>query len=138
MSLEPFLSSSWVTKVHLVTVLVAIPIGLWSIFISRKGSPAHKAMGRIYFVLLIVTTLIAFFVRRKAAHIIFLGLTPGHFVSLFVLFSIWRSYSAIRRGDIENHRKWAVGMFVGAIVINGLLNTLVFSGVAHDTLFGVK
>jgi len=35
-------------RIHVVTVVPAFFIGSWLIFLSRKGSPWHRALGYVY------------------------------------------------------------------------------------------
>jgi uncharacterized membrane protein len=122
------------TYIHLATVLPAFLIGTF-LLARRKGSPLHKALGRIYLLLMIATGLTTLFMPahvgpRFAGHFGFI-----HIFSFFTLCSAPAAYFAVRRGDIKTHRGNMIGLYVGGILIAG---AFAFSPgrMLHDWLFG--
>lgn len=102
--------------VHLLSVLPAIPLGLY-LLLTRKGGPRHRLLGRIWMALMVSTALSALFIRE---------MNRGDFswIHLFVpvtLAAAWAAIAAARAGDIPRHRRRLVGMFLGAMVIPGLV-----------------
>lgn len=101
--------------VHLMSVLPAVPLGLY-ILLTRKGGARHRLLGRIWMGLMVSTALSALFIRQ---------LNHGGFswIHLFVpltLVSAWAAIAAARAGNIPQHRRRLVGMFLGAMVVPGL------------------
>lgn len=99
---------------HLLTAIPAVPLGAY-IFLTKKGGPRHKLLGRIWMILMLVTASAAFFLR---------GLNQGSFsfIHLFVLLvflTVPQAYLAIRRGDVRKHRDALAGMYLGACVAAG-------------------
>ena len=100
--------------IHLATAIPAVPLGAY-IFLTKKGGPRHKMLGRIWMILMLVTASAAFFLR---------GINQGgfSFIHIFVLLtfiSVPRAFLAIRRGDIRAHRSELAGMYLGACVAAG-------------------
>ena len=60
-------------------------------------------------------------------------LIVGNFVNFF---ATWRAIDGALTGNIPQHRRWVVGMFVGAILINGVNNVFFLPGITHDVFFG--
>ena len=135
MTLQPLLQAPLSVQAHVATVMAAFICGVWLIAFSRKGSPSHRAVGAVFMGLMVTTAVIALFIHRRMPHSPVFGLSPTHLLVLFVFFCVWRAYDGVRKGDIKQHRSWATGLFGGALVINGLTNALVFSGITHDIFF---
>ena len=135
MTLAPILQAPPVVQAHVAAALAAFVCGVWLIVASRKGSPSHRLVGRLFLALMTTTAIISFFIHRRMPNSPVFGLSPTHLVALFTLFSVWRAWDGARKGDLRQHRFWAVGVFAGALVINGLANALVFSGITHDVFF---
>lgn len=100
---------------HLASVLPAIPLGLY-ILLTRKGGGRHRLLGRIWMALMTSTAISALFIRH---------LNHGSFswIHLFVpvtLIAAWLAIAAARTGNIPQHRRRLVGMFLGALVVPGL------------------
>lgn len=101
--------------VHLLSVLPAIPLGLY-ILLTRKGGGRHRLLGRIWMALMASTALSALFIRQ---------LNEGSFswIHLFVpltFVAAWAAIAAARAGDIRRHRNRLIGMFLGAMVVPGV------------------
>lgn len=119
---------------HLATVAPAFLIGTF-LLLRRKGSPLHKALGRIYLLLMVATGLATLFMP---AHVgpRFLGhFGLIHAFSLFALYSAPAAYLAARRGNIQAHRKSMIGLYLGGILVAG---AFAFSPgrMLHDWVFG--
>ena len=85
---------------HLATVLPAFLIGTF-LLARRKGTPLHKALGRIYLVLMIATGLTTLCMpaqvgARFVGHFGFI-----HLFSVLTLYSAPAAYIAVRRGNIK-------------------------------------
>ena len=103
---------------HLATVLPAFVLGTF-LLARRKGTPLHKALGKIYLVLMITTGLITLCMPaqvgpRALDHFGFI-----HSFSLLTLVSAPAAWFAVRRGDIKSHRANMIGLYCGGILIAG-------------------
>jgi uncharacterized membrane protein len=59
-----------------------------------------------------------------------------HLFVPFVLFATWRALDGALNGNIKQHQRWVLGLFFGALVINGLNNVFLLPGITHDVFFG--
>ncbi len=130
MSLAPILAAGWAVQIHLVTVLVAFWIGTW-LLIRPKGTPLHKALGRIYVVMMLASAVSTFWIR---------GLGHGslsflHLLSAFVLLALPYAVVMARLGRVRAHRLTMIGVYLGGIWIAGLL-TLLPGRLLHRAVFG--
>lgn len=105
--------------IHLVTVLPALPIGLY-LFAARKGDARHRWLGRVWMALMAITAVAALFIR----HLNDGALSFVHIASAVTLIGIPQAILAARRGRIAEHRRHLVQMFTGALVVSGLLSFL--------------
>jgi uncharacterized membrane protein len=101
--------------VHVVSVMPAIPLGAW-LLLSAKGTAQHKALGKVWLVLMVATALSAVFIRQ-------LGGGQFSLIHLFVpitLFSAWQAYATARAGNLVAHRKGLIRFYLLALTIPGL------------------
>jgi uncharacterized membrane protein len=121
------------TYLHLATVVPAFLIGTW-LLLRHKGTPRHRKLGKLYMVLMLVTAGLSLFMRSGDPVLL------GQFgvVHLFVLpvaFFVPRAWFAVRRGDIPQHKRSMIGLYIGALLIAG---AFAFSPgrLLHQWLFG--
>ncbi|WP_117193714.1 DUF2306 domain-containing protein [Rhizobium terrae] len=132
MNLQPLLDAPIAVQIHVAAVLPAAVLGAY-ILLNRKGTPLHRALGKVWMVLMAVTSLSSFFIHEIN---LFYGFSPIHLLSIFVLVGIWRAISAVRAGNIRAHKATVIGMYFGGIVVAGLftlapgriMNAVVFTG----------
>ena len=136
MTLEPLVHAPVAVQAHVATVLPAALLGLWLLAFSRKGSRSHRAVGVLFLALMVSTSLVALFIHRRMPDGPVLGMSTTHLFVPFVLFATWRAIDGAWKGNIAQHRRWVVGMFVGAIVINGVNNVFFLPGITRDVFFG--
>jgi len=136
MTLEPLVHAPAAVQAHVATVLPAALLGLWLLVFSRKGSRVHRAVGVAFLTLMVTTALIALFIHRRTPDGPVFGMSTTHLFVPFVLFATWRAIDGAFSGNISQHRRWVVGLFVGAILINGLNNVFFLPGITHDVFFG--
>jgi len=137
MDIQPLLDAPLAVKLHVATVLPAFVLGAWVIFFSRKGSRWHRGLGATYLGLMTATALIALFIHRRAPNSPVFGLSFIHLYVPFVLFWVYRALATVRAGNIKGHISAMRGLFIGALVLNGLSNALLLPGITHDVLFPV-
>lgn len=58
MTLQPILDAPLEVQAHVATVLAALAAGGWQVFLSRKGSPAHRRLGVVFLALMVTTALV--------------------------------------------------------------------------------
>ena len=103
---------------HLATIVPAFLIGT-CMLVMEKGTRLHKALGKIYMPLMLVTATITLFMPavvgpRLLGHFGFI-----HLFSLLVFYSVPSAYVNARRGDIAGHRSAMIGLYIGGILIAG-------------------
>ncbi|MGJ8564497.1 MAG: DUF2306 domain-containing protein [Alphaproteobacteria bacterium] len=119
MNVDIFLGASPVIIIHTLCAFAALGTGI-AVWRARKGTKAHKALGRIFVMLMAVTAFSAIFIRL-------VNKGQFSFIHLFVpltFFAIWQAIYYIRKGDIRRHKKAVKGMFFGALLIPGILSFL--------------
>jgi uncharacterized membrane protein len=113
MTLEPFTVAPLAIQVHLVSVLIAAVLGIW-MFVQPKGTLAHRATGRAWMVSMVVAALSSFFIVTKDPVVGPFGFIHG--LSVVVLAMVAAAIWAARAGNIRAHRRFVIGLYVGAII----------------------
>ena len=103
---------------HLATVVPAFAIGTW-LLVRRKGSPCHRALGRVYLVLMGVTALVSLGMPARVGPQWLGHWGLIHLFSVLTLYIAPRAYLAARRGQIRAHRSHMVGLYVGGLLVAG-------------------
>ncbi|MGQ0531851.1 MAG: DUF2306 domain-containing protein [Caulobacteraceae bacterium] len=108
---------SWVVKLHVYAALTALAIGT-VILLRPKGRGLHKTLGWGWVFAMATTAVSSLFIRDL----------NGGFFSFIHLLSGWTIIAlpmaifAIRSRKVETHRRSMTGMFVGGLVVAGLLS----------------
>jgi uncharacterized membrane protein len=136
MTLEPLVHAPLAVQAHVATVVPAFLLGTWLLLFSRKGSRRHRLLGAVFLSLMVMTSVIALFIHRQMPDSPVFGMSLTHLFVPFVLFATWRAIDGALRGHIRQHKRWVLGMFVGALVINGLNNVFFLPGITHQVFFG--
>jgi uncharacterized membrane protein len=134
MTLDPLLAAPLAVKIHVATVIPAFLLGTWQLFLSRKGSPAHRVVGSIYLALMAATSIAALFVHEINPDG-WMGWSPIHLFIPLTVFGIVGGLLAIRRGDIRRHRRAMLLTYFGALVIAGAF-TFLPGRIMHAVVFG--
>ena len=140
MNLQPLLDAPIAVVLHFLTVVPAFFLGGWMLLASVKGSPPHRAVGKIYLACMAITAISACFIRAPAnwPH---LDLGPNirvSFIHLFIpltAYGIYGAITTIRQRNIKGHRNAMVQMYVGALIIAGIL-TFLPGRIMHAVVFG--
>ena len=115
---------------HIAAALTATVLAV-VILASRKGTPRHKALGRIAAALMALIAAHSFVVRELNDG----ALSGIHILSGFTLAALAYAVVQIRRGKVRAH-KWAMtGVFSG-FVIAGIL-TMLPGRFLHKALFSL-
>lgn len=104
------LQPDWAVGLHLATVIPAFGLGI-AVMVMKKGTSAHKMLGRVWAMLMMVTAISSFWLQG-----LFGGIGPIHIFSVMTLVSIPRAIWAVRKGDIKTHQRAMTGPFIGLCV----------------------
>lgn len=119
---------------HLATVLPAFVIGAFLLW-RTKGTPTHKAFGRVYVVLMMVTVALTLFMPAHVGPTVLDHWGFIHILSVVVLICLPLAVWAARQGDIATHRANMLGVYCGGILVAG---TFAFmpGRLLHGWIFG--
>jgi len=114
---------------HLWTAVPALVIG--AVVLARlQGTAIHKAMGRIWVALMLVTAISSFWIRSSTGDFSWI-----HLLAVWVLFALTMALFQIRwRRNVMSHRGWMIGTYVGLLVAMTL--TLLPGRRIHVLFFG--
>jgi uncharacterized membrane protein len=135
MTLEPLIHAPSAVQLHVATVVPAFAIGTWQIFASRKGAPAHRALGFAYLALMTVTAISALFIHSLMPKGPFGGFSPIHLFVVGTLVGVVNALWAARTHNIAAHRAAMIGVYVGGLLIAGSLAFLP-GRIMHRVVFG--
>ena len=136
MTLDPLIQAPFIVQAHVATVVPAALLGTWLLAFSRKGLRWHRALGAMFLMLMVTTAILALFIHRRMPARPVLGMSPTHLFVPFVLFATWRALDGALKGNIKQHQRWVMGLFFGALLINGLNNVFFLPGITRDVFFG--
>ena len=134
MTLDPLLAAPVAVQIHAATVAPAFFIGTWQIFFSKKGAPAHRAIGFLYLALMTVTSIAALFVHQVNPDGPF-GLSGIHLFVPLTLGGVVGALYGARTGNIPLHRNSMIGTYAGGLVIAGAF-ALAPGRIMYSALFG--
>ena len=101
--------SVWLA-IHVATVTPALPLGAYVLY-RRKGDRAHRLLGRIWAVLMMVGALSSFGLHGLMGH-----LSPIHLLSVITLIGVPRGVLLAMRGEIVTHRQTMLGVCTGLVL----------------------
>ncbi len=103
---------------HLMFALLALVVGAIQL-VSKKGTGIHKMLGYIWVIAMVVICLSSFWIKTIVPNGIFLGFSPIHLLSIWVLFQLARGIYFARKHEIVRHRKCMIYTYVGGLLIAG-------------------
>jgi uncharacterized membrane protein len=125
MNFEPLLSASPQVMIHIGTIVPAFAIGTWLLLFSEKGSGRHRALGKVYLSLMLITAAAASFISSPInlpyVDIGALRFGPIHLFVPLTLWGVWSALITIKRGNIVGHRSAMLGLYIGGLLIAGTL-----------------
>lgn len=104
--------------VHLVTVVPCFFIGT-ALLIMKKGTPIHKQLGRVYMVLMLFTAMVTLFMEAQVGPTLWNHFGWIHCFSVLTIWSVPSAYFAIKRGDVQRHKRSMISLYFGALIIAG-------------------
>jgi len=99
--------------IHVAAVLPAIPLGGF-LLLAPKGTPMHKALGKLWLVLMLVTATSAIFIQSSG------GFSFIHIFVPITFHAAWKVVATARKGDIAGHKKHLVFTYLTALMIPGI------------------
>jgi len=115
---------------HALVALACVLLGGFQ-FVSAKGTPQHRWLGRLWVCAMTYVALSSLFIHD----IKFWGLfSPIHLLSLWTLFSLAYATHLARSGRIKQHRIWMIALYGLALIVTGVF-TLWPGRLMHDLLF---
>ncbi|MCA0978188.1 DUF2306 domain-containing protein [Qipengyuania flava] len=119
--------------VHLGTAIPALILGP-VILRKQKGTNLHRALGRTWVALMLITAIASAFIRSPGAGIAGTGYSFIHFFTFWTLVNVPLGVWLARTGRIEAHRGVMTGLYIGLVVAGAvtlvpgrLLGNLIFS-----------
>ncbi|MGR3514256.1 MAG: DUF2306 domain-containing protein [Paracoccaceae bacterium] len=100
--------------IHLVAVAIAVFLGA-AVLLGRKGTPAHKLMGRIWVALMVVGAISTFWIMEIFER----SYSPIHILSVYTLISVVAGVRAIRAGRVAAHRRHMISLYATGMIIAG-------------------
>lgn len=119
MNIDIFTAQSLAIQIHILVAVGAFFLGA-VVFVSRKGTRAHKMAGRIFGILMLITATTAIFIRQLNDG----SLSWIHIFVPITFIGMYQIVSTIRRGDIAGHRKHVRNLYFGALMIPGIASFL--------------
>ena len=134
MSLDPLLQAPVAIQIHAFSAIAAFAIGgfvLW----RRKGTALHKALGKLWVVLMLVVATSSLFINE----IRLIGpFSPIHLFAVLTYAGIGQALWAIRvQRNVAAHRAGMQATYLGALLLAGAF-TFLPGRRMHDVLFGTQ
>lgn len=135
MNLQPLSDATLAIQLHVATVLPAVALGTWLIFVSRKGSNTHRRLGAIYLGLMTVTSLTAIFIQDRRPGASYFGFSWIHLLIVVTLVGIFFALRGTRTGNLRMHRNAMIAVYTGGLLIAGAF-TFVPGRIMYRIFFG--
>lgn len=131
MNFAPLLVAPLAVQIHALSAIAALVLGALVLF-RRKGTPLHKAMGRVWALLMLATATSSWFIHDIR---MFGPFSPIHLFALTTYIGLAEGIIAIRRRRIEAHRRAMTGLYFMALILAGAFTLLPGRRMYH-VLFG--
>lgn len=132
MTLEPLLDADYPVQIHAFSAIAAVLVGgfvLW----RKKGTRLHKALGRLWVMLMFTAATSALFIHEMQ---IIGPFSPIHIFSIITYVALFNGLRAILvRRDVARHRAEMQGLYVNALLLAGAF-TFLPGRRMHIALFG--
>lgn len=113
------------TWIHLASVAPAMALGIVQLA-GAKGTPAHRALGRLWATLMLVASISSFWIQRH-------GFSWIHALSVVTITSVVMGGVYARQGQSRAHARCMIGALlgsvgagIGAVAPGRLLHTMFF------------
>ena len=116
---------------HTGLALLAVVIGGAQLVLT-KGTSVHRLLGWLWITLMTYVAISSFFISTIQR---WRGFSPIHLLSVWTLLSLVIGVYHARAGNIRQHQRWMVTLYVLALLVTGLL-TLWPGRLMHEAIFG--
>ena len=106
-------------QIHVAAALAALAIGV-VLLAGVKGNRLHRTLGWVWVLAMATTAISSFFIHRLNPG----GLSLIHLLSGWTVVGLPMAVHAARRHRAADHRRAMTGMFVGGLIVAGLLTFL--------------
>ena len=135
MTLQPLLAASWAIQLHVLTLVVALVIGTWQFFLSKKGTMPHRAVGTAFVMLMVISAIVSLFIHARSPNSRFFGLSWLHlYVPLILCLCAIALYGALTHRR-RLHRFAVISLYFGSLIFTGLVQVLLAQGITHRMFF---
>jgi uncharacterized membrane protein len=117
---------------HIGAAVSALLLGA-AVLLGRKGTLAHRWLGRAAAGLLLATALSSFGIASAGIPHLH-GFGPIHLLSVLTIATVWRAVVAIRAGQVARHRRLMVFAYLG--LVGAGLATLIPGRLIGSLAFG--
>ena len=131
MNWQALWNDGFVISIHAVVAIIAIGVGAVQL-VARKGTLWHRLLGYLWVGAMAIVALSSFWIHELRW---FGPFSVIHGLSLLTLVTLVRSMIAIRKGNVEAHRKSMTQLYLLALLLAGAF-TLVPGRTMHDVFFG--
>jgi uncharacterized membrane protein len=134
MSFDPLLHADVSIQIHAFSALAALLLGAFVLW-RRKGTALHRALGKVWVLLMLTTATSALFIHE----IRLIGpFSPIHIFVVMVYLGIGQGLWAIRvQRNIAAHRAQMQGVYFGSLLVAGAF-TFLPGRRMHAVLFGAE
>lgn len=102
---------------HMVAALTALALGSY-VFLTPKGTAAHRLAGRVWAVLMLVTAISTYWIRASGSF------SWIHILSVITVVVLVAAVRFAMQGNIARHQRLMKGLFNGALVVAGVFTLL--------------
>lgn len=120
MDISSLLHAPLVVQLHVYAALLAAVIGAFVLW-RRKGTRLHKALGRLWVLLMLVVAGSSFFIHTIR---LWGPFSPIHILSIVTIVGLAAAIGYIRSGDVAAHRRTMQQLYAGALGIAGFFTLL--------------
>ncbi|KWV92362.1 DUF2306 domain-containing protein [Erythrobacter sp. YT30] len=117
---------------HVATVIPAIPLGGY-LLLAPKGTKWHKLLGKMWVVLMVTTALSACFIKYGGG--LDFHVSPIHIFVPLTLIASYKLIATARRGDMKGHKREILSLYLGALMIPGIVSMALPGRLMHTWLF---
>ncbi len=103
---------------HMTCAFAALGVGT-ALMIGVKGTQAHRTLGYAWSACMLVTAVSSFWIHTSTG-----GLSFIHFLSGWTTLAVPLAIAFVRRKQVRRHARMMTSVFVGGLLIAGLLTFL--------------
>ena len=104
--------------IHLASVVPCLMLGAY-LFLFRKGTPAHRLLGKLYMILMGATAILTFFIPAQVGPVLAGHFGLLHLLSVLTVWTVPKAWIAARKGDINAHQRAMILLYIGGLLVAG-------------------